>query len=245
MPEGAGRAGPLLGLLLLLPACAGAAGDTGVHALSPTTPADEPPGPRLALPLAEPERFDTVVGVDHDPEVQGSGLDQLRCWDYAERGFPHCYDEHDGSDYILRGGFDAMDAGSSPVIAAAAGRVSLAVDGNYDRCHGDLSTGENDCDGHEMAANLVELTHEDGWVTRYLHLARDSVAVAEGDEVSQGQHLGLVGSSGNSFTPHLHLEVWDEEGVVVDPYAGPASQSWSLWCDQGDEDDLPGGCGGG
>lgn len=231
----------LAGLLLLLGGCV-ADGEDALADLSPAPPSGEAPGPLLALPLAEPHRFETVVGVDHDPEVQGGGIDQLRCWDYAERGFPHCYDEHDGSDYILQGGFDAMDAGSSPVIAAAAGTVSRTVDGNYDRCHGDLSTGENDCDGHEMAANLVEITHPGGWVSRYLHLATDSVAVVEGEAVERGRELGLVGSSGNSFTPHLHLEILDEDGRVVDPYAGPASQSWSLWCDQGDEDDLPGGC---
>ena len=200
------------------------------------------PSLRLSLPLAEPSRYDTVLGVDHDPIIQEPGLGQLTCLDHAERSFPHCYDEHLGTDFLLQGGFGSMDAGSSAVIAAAPGTVTLAEDGHYDRCHGDLASGGNDCDGYEMIANKVEITHEDGWVSRYLHLKQGSVAVAVGDEVSRGQQLGLVGSSGNSYTPHLHLELHDAEDNVVDPYAGPASQDWSLWCDQGDLDDLPGGC---
>lgn len=207
----------------------------------------------LAIPLAEPARFETVVGVDHDPEVHedAGALGRLTCTDYLGRAFPHCYDEHDGSDYILVGGFPAMDEGSSPVIAALDGVVVDARDGNYDRCHGDLSTGSVSCDGHDMIANSVTLAHDgaDGrtWFTKYWHLKQDSVAVVEGDEVAAGTVLGLVGSSGYSSLPHLHFEVQVEEEpgaepVTVDPYAGPHSQARSLWCDQGDEDELPGGC---
>ncbi len=238
------RAG-LQWLPLLLVACAAESGSTG-SALSPPPPADTGElswvGPGLALPLAEPERYNTVLGVDHDPAVHEPGIGELNCTDYAGRGFPNCYDEHDGTDYLLQGGFDAMDMGSSRVLAAAPGTVSLTEDGNYDRCHGDLGTGDIDCDGHEMRANKVEITHQGGWVSRYLHLMAWSVVVEEGQEVEAGEMLGFVGSSGNSFTPHLHLELWDAEGQVVDPYSGPESQDWTLWCDQGDEDDLPGGC---
>lgn len=229
-------------LPLTLAACTGPA----VDGLSPSNPADDDGVARaelqLSLPLSEPERFGSVLGVDHDPEVQEDGIGQLVCLDYAERSFPHCYDEHLGTDYVLQGGFDAMDAGSSPIVAAAPGVVVFADDGHYDRCHGDLSSGGNDCDGYEMNANEVTLLHESGHTTRYLHMKKDSVAVEEGDEVDRGDLLGLVGSSGNSFTPHLHLQVHDADEVVVDPYAGQLSQAETYWCDQGDADDLPGGC---
>ena len=58
-----------------------------------------------------------------------------------------------------------------------------------------------------------------------------------------GQPLGLVGSSGNSSTPHLHFEINAADGTVLDPYAGPGSQEASLWAEQLGVDELPGkGC---
>ncbi len=197
---------------------------------------------QLALPLSAPELFDLVIGVDHDPVEQDDGIYQLICADYLGRSFPHCYDEHKGSDYILIGGFEVMDAGSAEVVAAAAGTVVAIEDGHYDRCHGSLETGDVDCDGHEMIANSVIIEHATRHRTLYWHLMKDSVAVAEGQEVEAGEHLGWVGSSGRSSMPHLHLELQDAGGVVIDPYAGPESQGETYWCEQGDEDGLPGGC---
>lgn len=206
---------------------------------------------RLALPLLERDLFETVVGVDHDPTVQdGSVLGRTVCSDYLGRAFPYCYDEHDGTDYILKGGFSQMDAGSATVLAAAAGVVLSIEDGHYDRCHGDATTGEVDCDGHEMVANHVILAHtgEDGsaWRSWYWHLKMDSLRVKPGQEVAQGEALALVGSSGYSSLPHLHFELHrvhengSEEGV--DPYAGPYSQPETGWCAQGFKDQLPGDC---
>jgi len=197
---------------------------------------------QLQLPLADPTQFNLVVGVDHDPVVYGQGIGAATCTNYAGHSFPYCYDEHDGSDFILEGGFDTMDAGSVSVLAAAAGTVVRAEDGNYDRCHADLLSGEVDCDGHEMRANQVTVEHDGGYQTRYLHLMSGSVSVAVGDAVSAGDVLGKVGSSGNSSMPHLHLQIEAPDGEVIDPYAGPASQPETWWCDQGDEDDLPGAC---
>lgn len=205
----------------------------------------------LSFPLPERERYDTVLGVDHDPvEQEDSVLGRATCTDYLGRSFPHCYDQHEGSDYILTGGFDAMDSGSSPILAAADGLVVSTEDGHYDRCHSDLAKGDVSCDGYEMIANHVILEHtgDDGstWRTMYWHMKSGSVAVAVGDQVAEGTLLGLVGSSGYSSMPHLHLELHQvlgaEEEAVVDPYAGPYSQSLSYWCDQGGKDSLPESC---
>ncbi len=222
---------------MLLLACVGTAVDT-----APTQHVDTglPRGAeQFALPLADPSQFDTLVGVDHDPAVY-SGADQLICLDRAERPWPHCYDEHDGSDYLLTGSWDVMEAGSVEVLAAADGVVVSIEDGNYDLCHGDPITLENSCDGHEMIANHVILEHASGTRTLYWHLMSGSVAVAVGDTVGCGAVLGKVGSSGNSSQPHLHFEVEDAQGTSIDPYAGPLSQDETWWVDQGHEDTLPG-----
>lgn len=53
--------------------------------------------------------------------------------------------------------------------------------------------------------NQVEIAHDNGYVTRYCHLA--DVEVKKGQMVKKGRKLGYVGISGNSFAPHLHYEV--------------------------------------
>ena len=44
-------------------------------------------------------------------------------------------------------------------------------------------------------------------MTLYGHMSPDSRAVSKGDEVVQGQVLGIVGTTGNSTGLHLHFEV--------------------------------------
>jgi len=52
---------------------------------------------------------------------------------------------------------------------------------------------------------MVDIEHGYGFKTRYGHLS--SLAVKVGDEVSDSQLVGRVGSSGRSTGPHLHYEV--------------------------------------
>ncbi len=228
-------------LLPLLPACS-PTGDPDDDDLT-VPPSEEPL--QLSLPVLEAERIALpVVGFDHDPEDH-DGAYQLLCADYEGRAFPHCYDGHDGSDFLLDGGFEAMDeGGSATVIAAAEGTVVAVEDGHYDHCHGDLATLDVDCDGHEMIGNSVILEHTSGMRSLYWHFMTDSILVVEGDDVDEGTPLGLMGSSGRSSQPHLHFEIQDPDGESVDSYAGPYSQEQSFWCDQGHPDGLPGTCAG-
>ena len=61
---------------------------------------------------------------------------------------------------------------------------------------------------------LVELRHLDGTTTRYAHLDRIDVAV--GQQLTRGELLGTVGSTGQSTGPHLHFEV-RQDGQPIDP----------------------------
>ena len=136
--------------------------------------------------------------VDHDP---GSGLR-----DY--RGGARVYDGHDGTD-INSPNFRWMDRERPPVLAAAPGRVTGTHDTEFDRNTSVADT----------PWNFVEITHDDGSRTIYGHLKKGSVAVSLGETVASGQHLGVVGSSGNSTWPHLHFEVRSPGDRVLDPFS--------------------------
>jgi len=208
-----------------------------------STGVEEPIEPNLfAFPLAEPAMFYQTTGFDHDPESHDDTvLGAAICQDYIGRAFPWCYDGHDGSDYLMEGGFPTMDAGSVQILAAADGEVEWTRDGEYDRCHAVID-GSIDCDGHPIVANGVKIRHSAHTVTSYWHLKSGSVAVEVGDRVLTGDVLGLVGSSGISSMPHLHFEITDEFGAATDPYVDPAGSEPSRWCDQGDPEGLPGAC---
>jgi murein DD-endopeptidase MepM/ murein hydrolase activator NlpD len=61
---------------------------------------------------------------------------------------------------------------------------------------------------------LVAIEHGYGYSTRYGHCARIDVKV--GDEVSRGEIIGYVGSTGRSTGSHVHYEV-RIHGMPVDP----------------------------
>ena len=55
--------------------------------------------------------------------------------------------------------------------------------------------------------NYVLINHHDGTYTLYAHGQAGSICVSTGQNVSQGQQIMRVGSTGNSSGPHLHFEV--------------------------------------
>jgi murein DD-endopeptidase MepM/ murein hydrolase activator NlpD len=61
---------------------------------------------------------------------------------------------------------------------------------------------------------LVEISHGNGFITRYAHNERSLVNV--GDTVTRGEPIALMGASGRSTGPHVHFEVL-RNGRQVDP----------------------------
>lgn len=88
----------------------------------------------------------------------------------------------------LHAGLDIASPGidRTQVVSAKAGTVTFA---------NALST----------YGNLIIVDHGNGLQTRYAHLSGYNVTV--GQEVQQGQVIGLVGNTGGSTGPHLHFEV--------------------------------------
>lgn len=62
--------------------------------------------------------------------------------------------------------------------------------------------------------NYVVISHGPGNTTLYAHMS--SRSVKEGDSVTQGQVIGITGSTGISSGPHLHYEI-TEGGSRVNP----------------------------
>jgi murein DD-endopeptidase MepM/ murein hydrolase activator NlpD len=60
-----------------------------------------------------------------------------------------------------------------------------------------------------VAGNYVILDIGNGRYVLYAHLQPYQIRVGPGQKVRRGQVIGLVGNSGNSTEPHLHLQVCD------------------------------------
>ncbi|MBQ7957159.1 MAG: M23 family metallopeptidase [Clostridia bacterium] len=69
-------------------------------------------------------------------------------------------------------------------------------------------------DYDDTSGNYIELTHEDGLVTRYLHCSK--IIAEENMVVRSGETIALVGSTGRSTGPHLHFVI-EIDGKKVDP----------------------------
>ena len=182
--------------LSLLPA--GLATTSGARAAMPED---------LMLPLdCEPGRNCWVVRyVDHDP---GPGAKDYACGGMTGDG-------HKGTDFAVRD-LAAVSAGVV-VRAAAAGRIAAVRDGMEDRL---IDASSTETVGGRECGNGVRIDHGDGWVSLYCHMRRGSPLVMEGDEVTPGQPLGLVGLSGQTSFPHLHFDLRHHD-QPIDPFVGP------------------------
>ena len=115
---------------------------------------------------------------------------------------------------------DLMADKMVPVVAVASGRIEFV---NWSSSPGDLNP--------EKCCSLA-LRHDDGWQTYYIHLNNDSPGTDDGQgwgiapglspgvHVQAGELIGWVGDSGNAEggAPHLHFELRDPAGVIVNPY---------------------------
>jgi len=94
----------------------------------------------------------------------------------------------------LHAGLDL--AGSGDIVAAQSGRVIRA---QYHRSWG----------------YYVKVDHGNGYETLYAHM-RPGLNVSVGEQVSQGEKIGTMGTTGSSTGVHLHLEVY-KNGSTVNP----------------------------
>lgn len=94
-------------------------------------------------------------------------------------------------------GIDFAGGCSSPIYAAASGRVIFA---GYSGAWG----------------NYIKVDHGDGIVTGYAHIKPGGYNVGYGDRVRAGQTIAYIGNTGVSTGCHLHFEVYSG-GVRINP----------------------------
>lgn len=191
-------------------------------AASTSAGASDLPGDGFALPL------DCSLGwncwIVNLPDTSGSPpARDFKCGDRT-------YSEHRGTDFAVPD-FASLDRGVS-VLSAADGVVSRVRDGMPDIFRFTEET--RDRLKQTGCGNGVVVDHGGGWESQYCHLREGSVSVRPGDRVRRGDKLGLVGMSGRTAFPHVHLVI-RENGTVVDPFTGRALGSGcgvtgeSLW----------------
>jgi hypothetical protein len=100
----------------------------------------------------------------------------------------------------------------SEVLAVADATVARAIDGLPDQVPGALPTNIAPA---QADGNAVFLRLPDGRFVFYAHMIAGSLRVKPGDRVQRGQVLGLLGNSGNSSAPHLHLHVMDTNAIFA------------------------------
>lgn len=96
----------------------------------------------------------------------------------------------------LHKGLDIGASGGTEILAISDGVVIRA---NFSESYG----------------NIVEILHDDGYTSKYAH--QQILNVTKGQRVVKGDVIGYVGTTGNSTGNHLHLELYDELGVFMNP----------------------------
>lgn len=120
---------------------------------------------------------------------------------YISSYFSMRNDPFGGSSTEFHNGIDIPAPTGTPIMAVAGGQVAWSY----------LSS---------SAGNWIGIDHGNGTYSVYMHMS--ARLVKEGDYVTTGQTIGLVGSTGRSTGPHLHLSI-RLDGNYVNPlnYVSP------------------------
>jgi len=118
-------------------------------------------------------------------------------------GLTNCSSSYHGAEYPDRYAFDFDMPVGTKFYATRGGIVSLVIDDQPSNGGGD------------KYGNWVIIDHQDNTYGIYLHSPKNGIYVEKGDEVKQGDLLGITGKSGLAGYPHLHFI------VVQNGYAWP------------------------
>jgi murein DD-endopeptidase MepM/ murein hydrolase activator NlpD len=111
-------------------------------------------------------------------------------------------------------GIDLKAPEGTPVVSPRAGRVSRV----------NWSTRVN--------GKCVELIYTDNTYARFLHLLEVAATTTRGAKVQAGTVIAKIGSTGRSSAPHLHYDLRDKAGTILDPLTWHGTEKVTLAGDQ-------------
>lgn len=94
------------------------------------------------------------------------------------------------------------EAFGKEVIAPSDGLITQIIDGSIDVQPGERDRGVG-------IGNTIVIDHQNGEWSVLCHLKHKSIKVQVGDNVKQGQVIGLCGNTGNTSEPHIHYHLQD------------------------------------
>jgi LysM repeat protein len=155
------------------------------------------PGARLVIPVDPTIGPNLSTGEQADPVEPGKFLCPILGASIIQKFGPSNFalEPAYGGYLHFHSGIDLLAGYGTPILAAAGGKVTATGNAAY-------------------FGTRVEVTDSYGLVEIYAHM--EDVSVSVGQEVQQGQKVGLVGSTGLSIGAHLHFQL-EVGGVPTDP----------------------------
>ncbi|MBR3199330.1 MAG: peptidoglycan DD-metalloendopeptidase family protein [Bacilli bacterium] len=111
--------------------------------------------------------------------------------------------EHQALDIV------SSDHNETDIIALENGIVETVIKNK--------KTTDHNTKGNDTYGNYIKIKQTDGKEALYAHMKYGSINVNVGDFVEKGSIIGTMGSTGNAYGNHLHLEVKNENGIKENP----------------------------
>jgi hypothetical protein len=127
---------------------------------------------------------------NHFRPVDQGPQNQLFAYDFRN--------EHTGSGENL----EDYEIFGKEVLAPGEGTIIQVINGSID-----VNPGERD--RSVGVGNAIIIDHGNGEYSLLCHFKHNSIKVKVGDEVKQGDIIGLCGNTGNTSQPHVHFNLQD------------------------------------
>lgn len=109
--------------------------------------------------------------------------------------------------------FDLVMPLNTKIYAPRGGVVSEVIESNSQNDDPDDPDDSGD-------PNFLQIDHEDGTSSYFLHMIHNGIVVEEDQRVRRGQQVAIVGNTGFSTGPHLHYQVGSDSASIQIRFQG-------------------------